>query len=128
MLACEPNDRTFCDDGMIPNSLKLWCAVFGYFAANLVNFGAQKPACCARQGIGLECVRNGLLVHIMRTNIVIDDKLMADALRLTGLKTKREAVELGLRTLLRLRQQEEIKLLRGKLQWQGDLNAMRTDK
>jgi Arc/MetJ family transcription regulator len=64
----------------------------------------------------------------MRTNIVIDDKLMADALRLTGLKTKREAVELGLRTLLRLRQQEEIKLLRGKLQWQGDLNAMRTDK
>ena len=64
----------------------------------------------------------------MRTSIVIDDKLMADALRLTGLKTKREAVELGLRTLLRLRQQEEIKLLRGKLQWQGDLNAMRTDK
>ena len=64
----------------------------------------------------------------MRTNIVIDDKLMADALWLTGLKTKREAVELGLRTLLRLRQQEEIKLLRGKLQWQGDLNAMRTDK
>jgi len=64
----------------------------------------------------------------MRTNIVIDDKLMADALRLTGLKTKREAVELGLRTLLRLRQQEEIKQLRGKLQWQGDLNAMRTDK
>ena len=47
MLACEPNDRTFCDDGMIPNSLKLWCAVFGYFAANLVNFGAQKPAGCA---------------------------------------------------------------------------------
>lgn len=68
------------------------------------------------------------MVHIMRTNIVIDDKLMADALRLTGLKTKREAVELGLRTLLRLRQQEEIKKLRGKLQWQGDLNAMRTDK
>ena len=64
----------------------------------------------------------------MRTNIVIDDKLMADALRLTGLKTKREAVELGLRTLLRLRQQEEIKQLRGKLQWQGDLSAMRTDK
>ena len=64
----------------------------------------------------------------MRTNIVIDDKLMADALRLTGLKTKREAVELGLRTLLRLRQQEEIKQLRGKLQWQGDLNDMRTDK
>ena len=64
----------------------------------------------------------------MRTNIVIDDKLMADAMRLTGLKTKKEAVELGLRTLLRLRQQEEIRRFRGKLDWQGDLNVMRTDK
>ena len=63
----------------------------------------------------------------MRTNIVIDDKLMNDTLRLTGLKTKREVVELGLQTLLRLRQQEEIKELRGKLDWQGDLNAMRLD-
>ena len=64
----------------------------------------------------------------MRTNIVIDDKLMKDTLRATGLKTKREAVELGLRTLLRLRQQEEIRRHRGKLVWQGDLDAMRTDK
>lgn len=64
----------------------------------------------------------------MRTNIVIDDKLMKDALRVTGLKTKREAVEQGLRTLLRLRQQEEIRRFRGKLNWQGDLDAMRTDK
>lgn len=63
----------------------------------------------------------------MRTNIVIDDQLMNDTLRATGLKTKREAVELGLRTLLRLRQQEEIRRLRGKLAWEGDLNAMRTD-
>ncbi len=63
----------------------------------------------------------------MRTNIVIDDKLMKDALRATGLKTKREAVELGLRTLLRLRQQEDIRRYRGKLGWQGDLDAMRTD-
>jgi Arc/MetJ family transcription regulator len=63
----------------------------------------------------------------MRTNIVIDDELMAETLRLTGLKTKREAVELGLRTLLRLRQQEEIRRLRGKLDWQGDLDAMRSD-
>ena len=64
----------------------------------------------------------------MRTNIVIDDKLMKDTLRVTGLKTKREAVEQGLRTLLRLRQQEEIRRFRGKLNWQGDLDAMRTDK
>lgn len=64
----------------------------------------------------------------MRTNIVIDDKLMQDTLRATGLKTKREAVEQGLRTLLRLRQQEEIRRYRGKLPWQGDLDAMRTDR
>lgn len=64
----------------------------------------------------------------MRTNIVIDDKLMDEALRATGLKTKREAVELGLRTLLRLRQQEEIRQFRGKLDWQGDLDTMRTDE
>jgi Arc/MetJ family transcription regulator len=64
----------------------------------------------------------------MRTNIVIDDKLMKDTLRATGLKSKREAVELGLRTLLRLRQQEEIRRFRGKLNWQGDLDAMRADR
>ncbi len=64
----------------------------------------------------------------MRTNIVIDDDLMADAMRATGVKTKREAVELGLRTLLRLRQQETIRRYRGKLAWSGDLEAMRTDR
>jgi len=64
----------------------------------------------------------------MRTNIVIDDELMKETLRLTGLKTKREAVELGLRTVVRLRKQEEIRRYRGKLTWQGDLDAMRTDR
>ena len=63
----------------------------------------------------------------MRTNIVIDDKLMAATLRATGLSTKREVVELGLQTLLRLRQQAEIKKLRGKITWEGDLDAMRRD-
>jgi Arc/MetJ family transcription regulator len=63
----------------------------------------------------------------MRTNIVIDDKLMKETLRLTGLRTKREAVELGLRTIVRLRKQEEIRKFRGKLKWHGDLDAMRTD-
>lgn len=63
----------------------------------------------------------------MRTNIVIDDKLMRDTLKLTGLKTKREAVELGLRTLVRLRRQEQVREVRGKLPWKGDLGAMRTD-
>jgi Arc/MetJ family transcription regulator len=64
----------------------------------------------------------------MRTNIVIDDQLMEDTLRATGLKTKREAVELGLRTVLRLRQQEAIRGLRGKIDWKGDLEAMRKDR
>lgn len=63
----------------------------------------------------------------MRTNIVIDDRLMAEAMRAAGVRTKREAVELGLRTLLRLRQQAEIRDYRGKLAWSGDLDAMRTD-
>lgn len=67
-------------------------------------------------------------VCIMRTNIVIDDKLMADTMKATGLKTKREVVELGLKTLLRLRRQSEIKKLRGKIAWEGDLDAMRRDK
>jgi Arc/MetJ family transcription regulator len=63
----------------------------------------------------------------MRTNIVIDDKLMKETLRLTGLRTKREVVELGLRTIVRLRKQEEIRKFRGKLKWQGNLDAMRND-
>ena len=63
----------------------------------------------------------------MRTNIVIDDRLMADALKATGAKSKREAVELGLRTLVRLKQQEKIRGFRGKLTWDGDLDEMRTD-
>lgn len=63
----------------------------------------------------------------MRTNIVIDDQLMAEAMQATGLKTKREAVELGLKTLLRLRRQEEIRAFRGRLAWDGDLDAMRRD-
>ena len=64
----------------------------------------------------------------MRTNIVIDDELMANALKLTGLKTKREAVELGLKTLVKMKKQEKIRQYRGKLSWLGDLNEMRTDR
>jgi Arc/MetJ family transcription regulator len=64
----------------------------------------------------------------MRTNIVIDDQLMREALRATGLKTKRDAVQEGLRTLVRLQKQEEIRQFRGKLPWRGDLDAMRRDR
>ena len=63
----------------------------------------------------------------MRTNIDIDDKLMRDTLKATGLKTKREAVDLALQTLLRLKRQEKARKLRGKLHWEGDLEAMRLD-
>ena len=58
----------------------------------------------------------------MRTNIVLDDELMREVLRVSGLKTKREAVEEGLRTLLRLKRQEEIRKFRGKFKWEGELH------
>lgn len=63
----------------------------------------------------------------MRTNIVIDDALMEAAMKASGAATKREAVELGLRTLVRLRRQAGIRAYRGRLGWAGDLEAMRTD-
>jgi Arc/MetJ family transcription regulator len=61
----------------------------------------------------------------MRTNIVIDDTLMKDALKATGVKTKKEAVELGLQTLVRLNRQAAIKSFRGKLAWEGNLRESR---
>jgi Arc/MetJ family transcription regulator len=64
----------------------------------------------------------------VRTNIDIDDKLMKDALKASGAKTKREAVELGLKSLVQLRAQEKARELRGKVTWEGDLDAMRTDR
>lgn len=63
----------------------------------------------------------------VRTNIVIDDELIADAMRVTGAKSKREVVELGLKSLVRLKQQEAIRGYRGKLEWRDDLERMRTD-
>ncbi len=64
----------------------------------------------------------------MRTNIVIDDDLMNRVLKLTGVRTKREAVDMGLKALLKLKKQESIRNFRGKLDWEGDPNEMRTDK
>lgn len=61
----------------------------------------------------------------MRTTLEIDDQLMRESLRVTGLKTKREVVEHALRTVLRLQQQEEIRRFRGKLEWTGELGRMR---
>ncbi len=64
----------------------------------------------------------------MRTNIVFDDKLMSVALKTSGLKTKKEVVEEGLRLLVKLKSQSELKKLRGKLKWKGNLEEMRLDK
>ncbi len=64
----------------------------------------------------------------MRTNIVIDDKLMTDALKASGYSTKKEAVEQGLKLLLLRSQQQDIRNLRGRVKWEGDLDEMRGGK
>jgi Arc/MetJ family transcription regulator len=64
----------------------------------------------------------------MRTNIEIDDKLMRDALKASGLKTKRAVVEEGLKVLIRLRRQKDVDKLFGKLKWEGDLEESRRDR
>ncbi len=63
-----------------------------------------------------------------RTNIVIDDTLMAEAMAASGARTKREAVERGLRALVERRRIEALRSLRGTLDWQGDLDSMRRDR
>ena len=64
----------------------------------------------------------------MRTNIVIDDKLMSAALKISGLNTKKEVVEEALKLLVKVKNQSKLKKLRGKLKWEGDLDELRTDK
>ncbi|MCQ3812565.1 MAG: type II toxin-antitoxin system VapB family antitoxin [Acidimicrobiia bacterium] len=64
----------------------------------------------------------------MRTNIEIDDKLMEEAQRASGLQTKRATVEEALRLLVQTRLQERIRTLRGELQWEGSLEEMRRDR
>ncbi|HTP40211.1 MAG TPA: type II toxin-antitoxin system VapB family antitoxin [Steroidobacteraceae bacterium] len=64
----------------------------------------------------------------MRTNIVIDPRLMSEAMRLTGAPTKRSVVEESLRLMVQIKRQEAIRSARGKLRWRGDLEAMRRDR
>ena len=64
----------------------------------------------------------------MRTNIEIDDELMAKAIAATGAKTKKAVVEEGLKLLVRLKGQEKLRDLRGKVRWEGDLDEMRRDR
>jgi Arc/MetJ family transcription regulator len=64
----------------------------------------------------------------MRTNVFIDDDLLSDYMAESGLKTKRKAIDTALRTSLALKRQERIRALRGKIEWVGDLDDMRTSK
>ncbi len=64
----------------------------------------------------------------MRTNIVIDDELMTEALEATGLRTKKEVVEQGLKLLVKRSRQQSIRELRGKVKWEGDLDEMRSSR
>ncbi len=63
----------------------------------------------------------------MRTNIVVDDNLMAEALKLSNIKTKKGVVEAALKLLVQVKKQEAIRKLRGKLNWEGNLSEMRLD-
>ena len=64
----------------------------------------------------------------MRTNIVLDDDLVEQARKLTGIKTKKELIHEALRALIRLRMQSEVRALRGKLHWEGNLEEMRRSR
>ena len=64
----------------------------------------------------------------MRTNIVINNDLMNEAMALTKLKTKKAVVETGLKLLIQIKKQEQLKSLRGKLRWNGNLDTMRLDQ
>jgi len=63
----------------------------------------------------------------MRTNIVIDDRLITEAMRLSGARTKRQAVEESLRLMVRLKRQEKVRKLRGRMRWTADIGAMRAE-
>lgn len=64
----------------------------------------------------------------MRTNVVIDDDLMESALKVSGVRTKKDVIEEGLKLLVKVKNQERIKGLRGKLIWTGNLDEMRLDR
>lgn len=71
------------------------------------------------------CIFEIFIHTTMRTNIVIDEDLMAKAMKLLGLKTKRATVEEALRIIISLKEQKQIRSFRGQLKWDGDLDEMR---
>jgi Arc/MetJ family transcription regulator len=62
----------------------------------------------------------------MRTNIVLDDKLVKEAMKLSGQKTKKDVVDMALRELVLYHKRQEIRQFRGKLHWEGNLDEMRS--
>jgi Arc/MetJ family transcription regulator len=77
------------------------------------------------------CIMKDMNTHrrlLVRTNVVIDDDLMEAALKASGTKTKKAAIEQGLKLLVRLKGQERVKGFRGRLKWTGNLDEMRLDK
>jgi len=63
----------------------------------------------------------------MRTNVVIDDRLMPRAIKSGGYRTKRSAIEEGLRLLLQVNSQRQLRELKGRIAWKGNLDKMRRD-
>jgi hypothetical protein len=64
----------------------------------------------------------------MRTNIILNDKLVSDCLEASGIKTKKDLIEQALNLFLQVKKQGRIKNYRGKLPWTGDLSKERTEK
>jgi Arc/MetJ family transcription regulator len=63
--------------------------------------------------------------HMTRTNVVLDDELVNEAMELTGITTKRALLEEALRTLIIMRKQAQVRELYGTIEWEGDLAEMR---
>jgi Arc/MetJ family transcription regulator len=101
--------------------------------ANLVRVAGVRPPpfggqACVNEGISDDTQRWSTLTHRVRTNIDIDDELMTQALQSSGARTKRAAVEEGLRLLIQTRRQGSIRRLRGRVAWEGDLAKSRRSR
>ncbi len=63
----------------------------------------------------------------MRTNVILDEKLITRALKVGGFRTKKSAIEAGLQLLIQMKSQKRLRELRGKIRWEGSLERMRRD-
>jgi Arc/MetJ family transcription regulator len=69
-----------------------------------------------------------LLGEVLRTNIVLDDKLVEKGMNYTGIRTKKDLVDFALRELVRRKEGKKILSLKGKLRWEGNLDEMRSSR